>query len=113
MDILSYPPTTLHPFTPDPGSGSVVPPSTFSAPIPTHQSGKVPSTGFSIPGLPFPSFPPYGYGMPFPPIPPGVPGTSMTNSYCGGPSQVPMLYHPAMGYYYPPSYGQQPPPPMQ
>jgi len=106
-------PSVTNPSASDPTDGSRVPPSATLALVP-HQPGGVPPTGHSIPGpLPFPSFPPYGYGMPFPPVPPGTHGASMTNGYPTGHSQMPPVYHPMMGYYFPPGYGQQPPPPMQ
>ena len=85
--------------------------------IPFHLDGQKTTLGRSappstIPGpLPYLQYPHYGYGMPFPPVPPGMPGT--LNAYSTSHSQMqPTVYHPMMGYYYPPGYGQQPPPPM-
>ena len=114
MDILSNPPASLSPFTPDPSRGIINPPPFASGSISAHQYGTMPSSGFSIPGsVPFASYPPYGYSMSFPHIPPGASGAPMINPNTSGPSQGPMMYPPMMGYYYPPGYtGQQPSRPM-
>ena len=102
-----------NPSASNPAGDSVVLPSTAPVSI-SHQPH--PPTGHPIPGpFLFPSFPPYGYSMPFPPVPPGIPGTSMTNGYPGG-QMPPPIYYPMIGYYlppgwylFPPGYGQRPP----
>ena len=114
MDILSNPPATLSPFTPDPSRGAMNPPPFASGSISAHQYGTMPSSGFSIPNsVPYGSYPSYGYSMSYLHIPPGAPGAPMINPNTSGPSQVPMMYLHMMGYYYPPGYGQQPSRPQQ
>ena len=69
--------------------------------------------GTALGHLPYPQFPPYGYGMAYPPVPPGMPGMpGMSQGFPTNHTQMqPPLYHPMMNYYFPPGYGQQPPPP--
>ena len=89
--------------------------------------------GTTLGPLPYLQYPTYRYGMLFPPVPPnmplppvppgiplppalpGMPGIAGTpGGYPHSHSQMLVLhYHPMLGFYYPLSFGNPPPSPMQ